>query len=106
MLKKTNRVDRKTINQIFKLGHFINSPNLTFKFIKNTDNNFKFSFIAPKSVAKLAVKRNSLRRHGYNALKRISFLPKEIVGIFIYKKVVLDISQLENEIKTIFNKIN
>ena len=69
MLPKKNRADRKAVEKIFKEGKFINSQNLTFKFLPNSSTLPQISFIVPKNVAKLAVKRNYLRRLGYSALK-------------------------------------
>ena len=83
MPPKTNRVNKKGIDLIFKEGKFINSPNLTFKFILNHGGvGPKISFITPKSVAKLAVRRNFLRRLGYRALKKeIKRIPKDLMGV-------------------------
>ena len=107
MLPKKNRVSTKEVNQIFKGGNFLNSPNLTFKYLKNNSQATKISFIAPKSVAKLAVERNFLRRRGYSALaKHFKLSPLGTTGIFIFKKYQDDILILENEIKNILNKIN
>jgi ribonuclease P protein component len=107
MLPKKNRADTKTVEKIFKLGKFINSPNLTFKFISTGDKKTRISFIAPKSVAKLAVQRNSLRRLGYSALqKNWRHSPVGLSGVFIFRKSEKDVSILENEIKTILAKIN
>lgn len=107
MLKKINRADRKTVKTIFREGKFLNSLSLTFKFLKNTQNSRKISVLVPKSVAKLAVKRNLLRRLGYRALeKHIQSSPPGITGVFIFKKYQDDILVLENEIKDIFSKIN
>lgn len=107
MLKKINRADRKTVETIFREGKFLNSLSLTFKFLKNTQNSRKISVLVPKSVAKLAVKRNLLRRLGYRALeKHIQSSPAGITGVFIFKKYQDDILVLENEIKDIFSKIN
>ncbi len=108
MLPKKNRVDKKGIDLVFKEGRFINSPLFTFKFILN--NKFlesRISFIVPKSIAKLAVERNSLRRKGYLALeKHIKEFSSHILATFIFKKKEEDISKIENEIKNILNKIN
>lgn len=108
MLPKKNRLDTKTTEEIFKKGIFLNSPSLTFKFIKNKSlTSPRISFIAPKSVSKLAVKRNSLRRKGYTALiKHIKKFPVGITGAFIFRKPESDVSTLENEIKIILTKIN
>jgi ribonuclease P protein component len=107
MLPKKNRANTREVEKIFKQGKFLNSPNLTFKFLLTKDKEKRISVIAPKSVAKLAVKRNSLRRKGYNALgKYINAFPSGITGAFIFKKSQKDISIIENEIKTILAKIN
>ncbi len=119
MFLKKNRVDRKTIDQIFKKGHFLHSDNITFKFIHNNTNSPRISFISPKGIAKSAVKRNLLRRRGYAVLKKyFDLLPKDISGVFIFSKKSLElfggkknklsdpILNLNNEIKKITNKIN
>jgi ribonuclease P protein component len=108
MLPKKNRADKKAVERVFKDGKFINSLSLTFKYvlIKNSTPP-RISFIAPKNVAKLAVKRNLLRRLGYNVLKNyINKFPPGLVAVFVYKKYQDDISILENEIKNILTKIN
>jgi hypothetical protein len=108
MLPKKNRVDKNGINLIFKEGKFISSPLFTFKFILNNKSiSPRISFIAPISIAKLAVKRNSLRRKGYLALETyIKAFPSNILGAFVFKKIEDDVLKIENEIKNILNKIN
>jgi ribonuclease P protein component len=108
MLPKRNRVDKKGIDLIFKKGSFVASPIFTFKFILG-DNSVqpRISFIAPKNTAKLAVKRNMLRRKGYSVLKKyIKQFPSGITGVFIFRKPEEDISKIENEIKNILHKIH
>jgi ribonuclease P protein component len=116
MLKKKNRADKKDIDLLFKEGKFVNSPNLTFRFILISGQALpRISFIAPKSVAKLAVKRNKLRRRGYTALgKFIDKFPHGVLGAFIFKTRPTgrsfgreyEVSNIENEIKDILSKIN
>ncbi len=108
MLKKKSRVDTKTVERIFKTGKFINFPNLTFKFLLNINSDVpRISFIVPKTVSKKAVERNSLRRKGYNVLgKYIKQFPVGLLGVFVFKKYQNDVLIIENEIKTILNKIN
>jgi len=108
MLSKKNRADRKTVEKIFKDGRFLSSPNVTFKYILNNNSSIpRISFIAPKSVAKLAVKRNFLRRLGYNVLgKYINQSPAGLSGVFVFKKYQDDRLVIENEIKNILSKIN
>jgi ribonuclease P protein component len=108
MLPKKNRVEKIGVDEVFKGGRFFNSPSLTFKFLLTNKFSIpRVSFIAPKSIAKLAVKRNLLRRRGYNALKKyISDFPSGLVGVFVFKKYEDDVLIIENEIKNILSEIN
>jgi len=124
MLPKKNRADKKQVEEIFKKGVFINSTNLTFKFVLIIGNKDflgakneaslplqkplfpRISFIAPKSVAKLAVKRNLLRRRGYAALKKyIQYFPTGCLGVFVFKKPIKSVLEIEKEIEFILNKL-
>ncbi len=107
MLPKKNRALTKEVEQIFKEGRILNSPNLSFRYIKNNTKEVKISCLASKSVVKLAVKRNLLRRLGYKVLeKNIQLSPLGITGVLVFKKYQDDILILSNEIKNIFSKIN
>ena len=107
MLSKKNRATTKEVERIFKEGRFVVSSNLTFKYFKNDRKSIKISFIAPKNVAKLAVKRNLLRRRGYSALKKyIDLFPAGTIGVFVFKKYQDDVLILEDEIQNILSKIN
>ena len=107
MLAKQNRAITKEVDRLFKEGRVLSSPALSFKYIKTNSAEIKISFIAPKAVVKSAVKRNFLRRRGYNALeKNIKLSPAGLLGVFIFKKYQDDLLILENEIKSIFNKTN
>ncbi len=106
MLPKKNRIDKKNIDIVFKKGKFIASSTLTFKFIM-LGGDRKVSFVVPKSIAMLAVKRNALRRRGNSVLERfIDQFPSGLVGVFVFKKYQDNILVLQNEIKSILNKIN
>ena len=107
MLPKRNRADKKQVEEIFQKGRFFNSPNLTFKFLITSGKGLNISFIAPKSAAKLAVQRNLLRRRGYSALEKyLKQFPAGLLGVFIFKKPIQSVFEIENEIKTILHKIN
>lgn len=107
MLPKKNRADKKTVENIFKEGRFFGSPHLTFKFMLNNNSSApRISFIVPKSIAKLAVKRNLLRQRGYNILEEyINQFPLGISGIFVFKKYQDDVSIIEDEIKNILSRL-
>ena len=119
MLSKKNRTNKKLVDKIFKEGRFINSPNLTLKFIKDQSVNSRVGFIAPKTVSKKAVDRNLLRRRGYFIIKKylVSF-PANFAGVFVFGKKSMSIFGekknktknpilvLENEIKIILSKLS
>ncbi len=93
---------------VFRAGRHLDSRNLTFKFVRSgTGNGRRVSVLVPKGVAKLAVRRNLLRRRGYTALGRyFDRLPVGVLGVFIFKRYQDDILILENEIKNILAKID
>ncbi len=119
MLSKKNRVNKKLVDKIFKEGRFINSPNLTLKFIKDEYTTPRISFIAPKTASKKAVDRNLLRRRGYFIIKKqLGRFPANFTGAFVFGKKSMEffggrknktknpIKNLENEIENILNKIH
>ncbi|MBP7006574.1 MAG: ribonuclease P protein component [Candidatus Pacebacteria bacterium] len=117
MLPKKNRISRKEVGEIFKVGRVIYSSNFFLKYLINKGSKLpKVAFSAPKSVSNKAHKRNMLRRAGYDALKdKISLLPQGFSGVFVFnKKSILkepntqkaDIyPQLDKEIKDTLAKI-
>ena len=106
MLKKANRVSKKTLDEVFKSGRFINSPALTLKYAQSGEAEPRISFIVPKNVAKSAVVRNALRRRGYQAIVgHLATLPQGFIGAFIFKKE-LNIDELKHELENLLNKIN
>jgi ribonuclease P protein component len=108
MLPRGNRADKKTLEEVFRVGKFLNSPNLTFKFIQkdNLASKPRISFIVPKAVSKKAVERNMLRRKGYSALaKHFDKFPAGINGVFLFKKPIRTTLELGEEIKTILRNL-
>ncbi len=118
MLSKKNRVNKKLIDIIFKEGKFINSPNLTLKFIKEGFLSPKIAFITPKTTSKKAIDRNLLRRRGYFIIKKyLKCFPTGFDGAFVFGKKSMEIfggkknkiknpvKSLENEIKIILYKL-
>ena len=72
MSLKKNRINKKEIEDVFKFGRFINSPNLSLKFFIDSNKNKEtlIGFITPKTVSNKAVDRNLLRRRGYFILNK------------------------------------
>ena len=120
MLTKHSRATTKVVEQIFQKGRFVNSPNLTLKYIFNPDSKtVQVSCVAPKTVAKNAVKRNLLRRRGYRALEKyMKNFPAGIQAALVFGKNGLSvfggsktsthdpITTLQKEIEIILHKIN
>lgn len=85
MLSKHRRVTKSLFDTVLKEGRTIHGNLLYLRYIpKSLDKYSHFAFVAPKSVAKLAVDRNRLRRRGYNGLLPYTTLPS--IGIFFFKK--------------------
>ncbi len=126
MLPKKNRADRKTVEKIFKEGRFVNSSNLTLKFVLSHPNSLlikergfpQISFLSPKTASKKAVVRNLLRRRGYAILsKHFGKFPVGFLGAFIFGKKSVEvfggrknkkynpILNLDLEVKTILTKL-
>jgi len=104
MLPKKKRITKALFQTIMKNGKVIHSPLFLFRYIKHSTP--AYAFVVPKTVAKGAVARNSLRRKGYGGLR--AFPLKPIAGVFFYKKHsgVASHSQLAENITQILSKIS
>ncbi len=119
MLLKKNRVTKKDIEEMFKKGSSVFSPNLNLRFLVNsTEKEPKVAFIVPKTVSKKAVIRNRLRRRGYQIIqKKLSSLPQKLKAVFVFgknstkifaesgKKGILSLKKLEEEINFFISKL-
>lgn len=120
MIPKKNRATKKIIDLIFKSSSIIRSQNLLFRFFLDKNDNLpRISFITPKNITKSAVKRNLLRRRGYNAVfKFLDKFPSGFSGVFVFSKKGEQIfgqkglkkkeslKNLEKEIEILINKVN
>lgn len=70
MLKKKERLDRRSFNRSFSLGKRAHSPHLML--IHVPENEFRASAVISKKVAKLAVTRNKFRRRVYDVFEQRS----------------------------------
>jgi ribonuclease P protein component len=82
MLSKKKRVTKEIFQTIMDKGIIVSGSFFVLRYIKQ--DNPQYVFVAPKKIAKTAVKRNSLRRKGYNMLRLYEL--KSNAGIFFYKK--------------------
>lgn len=107
MLPKKNRASKRDLDNLFKSKVFLSSDFFSFKYAVAGKKAPKISFVVPKSVAKLATDRNSLRRVGYLAVSPyFKNLPIGLVGVFFFKKSEKSLSKIQNEVEKILNKIN
>ncbi len=107
MTPKKRRVTKSLFGVIMKNGLLIHSPFFTLRYIKDPSvASYNLAVVAPKSVAKTAVLRNSLRRRGYRALLGVN-IPQGVVGAIFYKKQAIDIPfpELLEDLNTLFSKI-
>lgn len=81
-----------------KEGKTFSTQLFLFCYIKTA--NPQYAFVAPKNIYKNAVKRNKYKRIGYNVIRALSL--KSGSGIFVYKKLSIDVSQSEIKENIIF----
>jgi ribonuclease P protein component len=119
MLSKKNRISRKEIETLFRVGKSLSTSEILLKYVIEKDKNHKkVSFTVPKSLIKKSNKRNLLRRRGYIAIEsELESLPKGFSGIFILigrslnnltsrkTKKYNPVSILNLELREILNKI-
>lgn len=104
MLPKKKRVTKSTFQDIMNKGGITPGSFFVFRYIKQEKP--AYAFVIPKKLVKMAVKRNSLRRKGYNILRAYSL--KVNAGIFFYKKEGISAStqELKLDIDSILKKIH
>jgi len=102
MLPKKKRITKDIFQTILKKGNIVSGSFFLFRYIKETSP--KYAFVVSKKIAKTAIKRNSLRRKGYNVLRLYDL--KSCAGIFFYKKEALSASvvEIKEEINSILKK--
>ena len=93
MISKKKRVTKDTFQTIMEKGSILHGSFFMLRYlIQDTP---AYTFVAPKKIARTAVKRNFLRRRGYNILR--SYKLNSCVGIFFYKKEGLTASFIETK---------
>ncbi|MFA6392763.1 MAG: ribonuclease P protein component [Candidatus Paceibacterota bacterium] len=104
MLAKKKRITKNTFQTIMEKGSIVSGSFFLLRYLRQPSP--IYAFVAPKKIAKTAVKRNSLRRIGYNILR--SYDLESCAGIFFYKKEALSATNidLKKDIETILKKIN
>ncbi len=103
MIGKNHRVPSSRIDYILKKGETRESKLFIKKFATNEDNINRFSIIVSRKIEPKAVKRNSLRRQIYEAI-RLNIPESRITtdSVLIPKKKILEASyqEIEADIKS------
>ena len=105
MLGKNRRLTEKEVKETFSQGVNVFDSDISLMFLKKPkDNPSKFALSVSSKIAKNAVKRNTLRRFGYNIIASIApYVKKGYYCVFIVKK---DISLFEkNKISATVKKL-
>jgi len=102
MLSKKKRLDKNTFKTIMEKGSISSSSFFVLHYIKGGSP--QYAFVAPKKIAKTAIKRNSLRRNGYNILRFYEL--KSNKGIFFYKKEAMTtpVAELKKDVDFLLKK--
>ncbi len=102
MLPKQKRLSGRDITQLFKGGKTTGTPFFVARYAKEGGKGVRCAVIAPKTIAKTAVLRNSLRRKWYasidQALSTIS--PASGIYAFVLKKEAITLTPI-NRIQAI-----
>lgn len=108
MFAKGTRVTTEEFDVVMKQGRIFHVPHFTLRLIEEKGlTKSLFSVVAPKSVTKLAVSRNKLKRQMRVALKgAIQPDLKGYKGILFAKKgvTILPYSQIKDEIVYLVKK--
>lgn len=81
MFKKNERLNRSEFTHFFAVGTKKHTKHLTF--ITSPATSLKVSVVVGKKVAKSAVKRNTLKRRVYAALRRTIGQQQEVVIVVV-----------------------
>ncbi len=107
MLSKHRRVTKSLFDTVLKEGKTTHGNLLYLRYMpKSLDLYSHFAFVAPKSVAKLAVDRNKLRRKGYSILYPLN--TTNSVGVFFFKKEAKNVSSMDisSDVISLLKKAN
>lgn len=102
MLPKKKRVTKDIFQTIMEKGNVVQSSFFLLRF--NKQNIPQYAFVVPKKIVKTAVKRNLLRRKGYNILNTYNL--KKDIGIFFYKKegTLANNNEIKNDLNILLKK--
>lgn len=97
MLSKGKRLSGRDITKLFKGGKTTGTLFFVARYAKEEEEGVKCAVIAPKTIAKTAVLRNSLRRKWYASVDHALKTNNPVPGIyaFVLKKEALLLTPTE-----------
>lgn len=108
MLKKSQRLTTKELEQVIMTGKVVHSTLFSVRFLSGSGK--KFAAITPKKIIKTAVDRNFVRRKIYEALAPVVKAIKSDVHIAIFSKLTrkeikeTSLETISAELRNIFKK--
>lgn len=88
MLKRTDRLDRRTVERLFKKGKSERLGAITVRYVPNIHGAPRIAFILPKRLNLTPVERNRLRRQLYSKVKVcFPFLPKVDAAFVLHQRI-------------------
>ena len=100
MLPKPHRLPTPDVRQVMRSGRRLTSPFLIMIYRNNTIGTARFAVVVPKSVDKMAVGRNRIKRlvreSVYHLLPSIA---QNIDGVIIVRRKVETLEEAENGIR-------
>ncbi len=103
MISKKKRVTKELFLSVLKNGKILSSPLFLLRYTPSLES--LCAVVVPKSLVKRAVKRNSLRRKGYNAIRILTLPPATL--LFFYKKEGINASseEIRQDLEMLISKI-
>ena len=97
MVSKQNRLSGRHIAILFKTAKPTGTPFFVARHASAEDGVPRFAFIAPKTIAKTATLRNSIRRKWYGSLRDALKKNQAVSGIhaFVLKKEAIEATSHE-----------
>ncbi len=108
MLPKQKRLSGRDITNLFKGGKTTGTPFFVARYAKEGDKTVRCAVIAPKTIAKTAVMRTSLRRKWYASIDQALTTAAPVPGTyaFVLKKEAIPLNSDERTqaISSFFSK--
>lgn len=100
MLKKTFRLNKSSIERIYKKGRSFKEGVFLVRYLSNNTDHPRFAVIISKAILPKASARNRLRRMTYIAIEKQKYLKNTDIAL-TFKRVIEE-DKIEGELNKIF----